>query len=82
MIEQINETISVIAAFGSNGLVPKKFQWQGRAYEIKKVNLSYHVWAGRSKIYYFAVSDDCNYFKLQFNTDSLGWVLLESCAGN
>lgn len=78
MIEQINEPIEVIAKFAANKTVPVKFLWQGREILIKKVNLAYSRWEGRAKFYFFAVSDGTNYFKLQFNSDNLNWILLES----
>lgn len=78
MLEQINETVDVVTLFKQNKTVPWKFLWQGKEFVISKVNLTYSTWEGRSKIYYFAVSDNCNYFKLRFNTDSLCWTLLES----
>ncbi|MEJ0021887.1 MAG: hypothetical protein WDN47_04940 [Candidatus Doudnabacteria bacterium] len=78
MLEQINETIEVIARFSGNKATPVKFLWQGREIPVKKINLTYSRFEGRVKFYFFAVSDDTNYFKLQFNSDSLIWTLLES----
>ncbi|MGE5297757.1 MAG: hypothetical protein ACM3KM_01190 [Acidobacteriaceae bacterium] len=76
--EQINEPIEVISLFKEGSLVPVKFLWQGKQYVVSKVNLAYHHFEGRIKIYFFTVSDNANYFKLQFNSDSLNWTLLES----
>lgn len=78
MLEQINEPIDVVCRFADNKLEPVKFFWNGREYSVQKINLAYSSWEGRSKIYYFAVSDSVNYFKLQFNSENLGWTLLES----
>ena len=78
MFEQINEKIEVVARFRRNGLEPYKFLWQSREILIKKINLAYSAYAGRSKIYFFAVSDGTSYFKLQFNTENLRWTLLET----
>ena len=87
MFEQINEPIDVVAVFSTKGgsasggnreLKPFKFLWKGREFIVKKINLVYSSFEGRSKIYYFAVSDDSNYFKLRFDTESLHWTLLES----
>ena len=80
MLEQINEPIEVIVQFSGNQTIPVKFLWQGREIWVKKVNLSYSRREGRVKFYFFAVSDDVNYFKLQFNSDNLAWTLLESYA--
>ncbi len=80
MLEQINEPIEVIAKFTQNKTIPVKFLWHGREVMIKKINLSWTSFEGRVKFYFFAVSDNTNYFKLQFNTDNLSWTLLESYA--
>ena len=78
MLEEINEDVDVITIFKKNQAIPWKFLWQGREYLIQKINLTYSSWQGRNKVYYFAVSDNTNYFKLQFNTENLKWTLLES----
>ena len=80
MLEEINEPIEVIAKFTGAQAIPVKFLWQGREILIKKINLTYARFEGRSKFYFFAVSDNANYFKLQFNSANLQWTLLESYA--
>ncbi|MEO8065596.1 MAG: hypothetical protein ABI643_01925 [Candidatus Doudnabacteria bacterium] len=77
MLEQINEPIDVIVRFAGNKAIPAKFLWHDREILIQKINLVYSSFVGRTKFYYFAVSDSVNYFKLQFNTETLGWTLLE-----
>jgi hypothetical protein len=81
MYESINQPIHVAAVFKGGKAVPLKFLWNGREYPVAKVNLSYSQFEGRAKIYYFAVSDQANYFKLRFNSDDLGWTLVETYAG-
>ena len=78
MFEQINERIEVIVKFTGGKTIPVKFLWFGQEIRIKKVNLVYSSFVGRTKFYYFAVSDEANYFKLQFDTENLNWTLLES----
>jgi len=78
MFEQINEPVEVGVLFKQGKTLPLKFFWHGREYLIKTVNLSYSSWEGRTKFYYFAVSDSVNYFKLKFDTQNLNWTLLES----
>lgn len=78
MLEQINEPIEVSARFEKGKLIPVSFIWQNREYEVQKVNLSWSQYEGRSKIYYFAVSDSVNYFKLRFDSEKLSWILIES----
>ena len=78
MLEEINQPVEVMTLFRGDQVQPWKFLWQGKEYLIKKVNLTYSTWEGRNKIYFFAVSDNTNYFKLRFDTGSLKWTLLES----
>lgn len=78
MFENINEPIDVISKFSENKLIPLKFLWHNREYFVKKINLAYSAREGQSKLYYFAVSDEANYFKLQFNSENLNWTLLET----
>jgi hypothetical protein len=78
MYEQINDPIQVATLFKNGELRPLKFLWKGREFPVQAINLAYSQFDGRSKIYYFAVSDNNNYFKLQFNSDNLMWTLLES----
>jgi hypothetical protein len=68
----------MVTIFKGNQVIPWKFLWHGKEFVIKKVNLVYAAYEGRSKIYYFAVSDSVNYFKLRFNCDNLRWTLLET----
>lgn len=78
MYETINQAVQVAALFKAGQAIPLKFMWNGREYPVRKVNLAYTKYEGRSKIYYFAVSDETNYFKLRFNSDDLGWTLVET----
>lgn len=84
MFEQINEPVRVLSvceapAKGLDGkLTPLQFFWQNREFQVKTINLAYSVREGRSKIYYFAVSDSANYFKLKFDPEALKWTLIET----
>ena len=78
MYQTINEPIQVVSNFKEGKVQSLKFLWKDREYLFDKINLSYHHFEGRAKFYYFTVSDSVNYFKLQFNSDSLNWTLLES----
>jgi hypothetical protein len=78
MYQEINDPIEVAGIFKTGKLIPLKFLWKGREYAVKQINLTYHHFEGKVKIYFFTVSDNANYFKLQFNSDTLGWTLLES----
>jgi len=78
MVEQVNDPIEVIVKFEQGKSTPCRFLWKGGEFNISKVNLTYSVREGRNKIYYFAVSDNNNYFKLQFSTEDLNWRIVES----
>ncbi len=78
MFEQINESIEVIVKFQDNQLKPVKFLWHDKEYLVQKVNLAWSSREGRTKFYYFAVSDGANYFKLRFDSENLSWMILES----
>lgn len=77
MLEKVNEKIEVEVDFLKKRTVPRKFFWQGRVYNLKKITLVHSFWQGRAKIYHFSVSDGINFFRLSFNTDSLEWRLEE-----
>jgi len=78
MYQTINEPIQVVSNFKDGKILSLKFLWKDREYLFNKINLTYHHFEGRVKFYYFTVSDSANYFKLQFDADSLNWTLLES----
>ncbi|PIP33776.1 hypothetical protein COX69_03735 [Candidatus Falkowbacteria bacterium CG_4_10_14_0_2_um_filter_48_10] len=77
MLEKIDEPIDVLASFGHPLVSPKFFRWRRKTYRVEKVNLVYREAEGQDKIYYFAVTDSANYFKLAFFTRDLSWRLRE-----
>lgn len=77
MLETINDPVQVAAVFKAGNIEPRKFLWHNREYPITSINLVYSRYEGRAKVYYFAVSDSANFFKLRFNSDDLTWVLVE-----
>jgi len=78
MTEEINEVVPVACLFKNGEARPLKFLWGGREYAVKAVNLAYSRFEGRSKVYFFAVSDETGFFKLQFDSGSFVWTLLEA----
>ena len=75
---KINEPVDVLVDFAGTKVRPLVFKWGGRDYQIKSVNLVHMAREGRDKIYYFSVSDDANYFKLKYNTETMQWLLEET----
>ncbi len=79
MAESINESISVDLL--SNHLKGKAWpwlvHWRGNRYMITKVGFHHTVRDGRTLYHVFSVTDGNSFFKLQFNTDTLSWKLIE-----
>lgn len=78
MHQELDDAIQVAATFTNGRLSPVKFVWRAREYKVVQINLTYSRFEGRAKIYYFAVSDGANFFKLRFDSHSLAWSLIET----
>lgn len=79
MSEFIDESVSVALASShtSHTAVPCVIGWRGRQYKINKVGLHHTTREGRVLFHIFSVSDGTTFFKLRFDTETLGWRLLE-----
>ena len=79
MTNIINESVSV--NFLSNHLKhsanPTSFYWHGRRYQIAQVGLHHTMYQGRTLIHVFSVTDGNSCFKLQLDTETLNWRLVE-----
>ena len=79
MPESINESVSVDLL--SNSLQGKAYpwvvHWHGRRYSIRQIGLHYTERIGRTLFHVFSVSDGTTFFKLRFDTENLGWKLVE-----
>ena len=79
MAESIDEAVSVDLL--SNHLKGKAYpwviHWRGNRYLVTKVGLHHAVREGQTLLHLFSVTDGNTFFKLQFNTETLGWRLLE-----
>ena len=73
MAEDINEKISV-NLFNAE---PTGFFWKGRSYNIAKIGFHHTFWQGRNLVHVFSATDGNTFFKLEFNTETLLWKLLE-----
>jgi hypothetical protein len=80
MAEVINESVSVDLL--SNCLKGKSYpwvvHWRGRRYTITKIGLHYTTRIGSVLMHIFSVTDGTTFFKLKFDTETLGWKLLET----
>jgi len=77
-LTKINQQIEVIATFKNKTMIPNKIKWNNSIYTIATINLIHSKFIGQTKIYFFSVSNNSAFFKLQFNTDTLIWRLLET----
>lgn len=79
MSEPINESVSVDLL--SNSLKGKAYpwviHWRGRRYSIRQIGLHHTERIGRTLFHVFSVTDGVTYFKLRFDTETLGWKLME-----
>ena len=75
MLIEVNEPVEVVAIFRKNKVLLAMIKWNNRIYKIKKVNMAHQIFEGNTRMHYFSVSDQINFFKLAFNTKSLKWTL-------
>ena len=57
--------------------MPWVVYWRGRRYTITKIGLHHIVREGRVLFHIFSVTDGTTFFRLRFDTETLGWKLLE-----
>ncbi len=72
MGEIINEQVSV-----NFMKAPTSLLWRGRRYVITKVGLHHITREGRTLLHIFSVTDGTTSFKLELNSETLSWKLLE-----
>lgn len=75
----IDEQVSVNFLNNSPGhtATPTAIYWRGRQYVITKTGLHHTVRVGRTLFHIFSVTDGANFFRLQLNTETLRWTLME-----
>lgn len=76
-VEYVNEPVEVRVDFCNRRVLPRAMSWNNRLYAVKSINMIHSARNGASKLFFFSVSDDINYFKLQLDTESLEWRLIE-----
>jgi hypothetical protein len=79
MPEQIDESVSVdlLSNHISGRAYPWVLHWRGARYRIAQVGFHHTFSEGRVLIHVFSVTDGTTFFKLHFNTETLGWRLLD-----
>lgn len=79
MSETIDESVSVdlLSNHLKGHAYPWVVHWRGARYLINKVGFHHRLHDGDILYHLFSVSDGNIFFKLQFNTKTLAWRLLE-----
>jgi hypothetical protein len=76
MYQEINEPISVVAAYAKGKVSPEKVEWGKRVYEVKKINNDWRQKAGTVYHLYFSVETDRNTsMVIVFDPSDLSWRL-------
>jgi len=83
MIEKINEEVGIVTIYDPirQTTLPYRLRWKGRYYVFEKVDLCHPVWEGKTLHHIYSLSDGTTYFRLNFNTRSLHWILEETSDG-
>ncbi len=73
-IEEINESIEVIALFQRGKLSPLKFRWRDRIYRVQRINGGWASEVGEVNYHHFAVmSDSPDVYELVYNERGHEW---------
>lgn len=72
---EIQESIDVWVFFQKNVIKPHTFFWHGRQIKIDKINLVHTSRDGSKTFYHFSVSSGGNFYRLNFDTNKLSWIL-------
>jgi hypothetical protein len=83
MIQKVSLPVSVIASYNhkTRSLTPRKVLFEGREHLIVHVGYHHTFRDGRSLYHVFSVASETLFFKLVFNTETLGWMLEEISDG-
>ncbi|MCR4305967.1 MAG: hypothetical protein NUV73_02700 [Candidatus Daviesbacteria bacterium] len=72
---EIEEPINVWVFFKQNCIQPHSFFWHGRQIKVDKINLVHTSKNGASLFYHFSVTAGGNFYRLQFDTGKMRWIL-------
>jgi hypothetical protein len=83
MTEKLNDEVGAIVVYqaGKAHPLPWKIKWRSRYLTFKQVDLCHPVWEGRTLHYVYSVCDGANYYRLDYNTRSQSWFLMEVSDG-
>ncbi len=79
MAETIDESVSVglLSNHIKGSAAPSVLYWHGRRYTLRVVGLHHLDRTGRTLLHIFSMTDGMTFFKLQLDTETLQWKLLE-----
>ena len=78
MLEKIEESIDVVAAFTAGKIMPMLFSWKHRRYYNLKVASMWNEKEGEARLVHIMVTtDNPNQYELCFNTQSFKWSLVK-----
>jgi hypothetical protein len=78
MIEEIGESIDVVAAFSAGKISPLLFSWRNRRYNNLKVTSMWNEKGGDSKLVHILVTNEsANLYELCFSTRYYNWSLVK-----
>ena len=83
---QINKRVSVAVLFRDKGeppelCMPAKMSYQGREIVFSELGMRHPTSAGKRMLHIFDMSDGLNDYRLQFDAESLTWILISQIEG-
>lgn len=73
--EDLNEKIDCLVLFKTGKIMPQRFFWNNKEYEIKTVNYHWQERLGQETIHYFSVNTGADSYQISFNNTSFRWQL-------
>ena len=75
-IEDIRESIEVIALFRKGELLPLRFRWKGRVYRVNRINGGWRTDEGTARFHHFAVmTGGTDVYELSYNESTHDWKI-------
>lgn len=79
MREKINEEITVVMVYSARkrSAAPHLISWQNKEFKVGAIGYHHKIYEGRVQHHIFELTDTENtlWFRLNFNTDTLHWLL-------
>ena len=76
MIQEINESVTVLTRFSDGRIDPLRFKWKSRIVDIDRITGKWEEHEGQYKLHHFSVvTREEDYFELIYDTRTMGWTL-------